>query len=289
MSKLLILKGLPASGKSTRARELVETGGNWVRVNRDLIRTILHFDKWTPRNEEATVNAELAMALEMLANKKNVVVDDTNLGQSHVDMWKNLAAKIPDAHVQIENMKTGMWACIERDEKREKKVGQHVIVRMALEYGLFKPDRPFVLCDIDGTIADISHRLHYVKDGNKDWKNFFAEIGEDSLRVETLNKLEEYYWQGFEIIFVTARPEDYRRQTEEWLKQNVYPEIEWLTVIMRRSGDSRDDAIVKREMYEKYFKDKYEIEAVFDDRPKVIRMWREQGLKVIDVGSGIEF
>ena len=59
---------------------------------------------------------------------------------------------------------------------------------------------------------------------------------------------------------------------------------------MRKDGDYRKDTIVKGEMYDQMLADGYEPTMVFDDRPSVLRMWREiDGLKVIDVGDGLEF
>ena len=58
---------------------------------------------------------------------------------------------------------------------------------------------------------------------------------------------------------------------------------------MRRGTDKRPDTEVKKQILDTYFPDKSVIHTVIDDRPSVIRMWREQGLKVIDVGEGIEF
>ena len=59
---------------------------------------------------------------------------------------------------------------------------------------------------------------------------------------------------------------------------------------MRKEKDYREDTIVKREMYDQMLKDGYKPELVFDDRPSVLRMWREiEGLKVVDVGHGVEF
>ena len=58
---------------------------------------------------------------------------------------------------------------------------------------------------------------------------------------------------------------------------------------MRKSGDKRPDTDVKKEILDKYFKDKIKIFTVIDDRPSVIRMWKENKLDVIDVGDGIDF
>lgn len=129
MPKLLMLKGLPASGKSTRAKEIVATG-NYVRVNRDLLRTMLHFEKWSGRNEGLTVDAEKAIAAAALVSGTSVVVDDCNLNHSNKDMWKELA-KGCNATFETENIPTSMAECIERDKGREKAVGSHVITNMA--------------------------------------------------------------------------------------------------------------------------------------------------------------
>lgn len=288
MPKLLMLKGLPASGKSTRAKEIVTTG-NYVRVNRDLIRTMLHFDKWSGRNEEATVNAEKAIALDALIRGLSVVVDDCNLNHGNKDMWKELA-KSANATFDVEKVDTSMEECLERDKGREKAVGRHVIVNMALQYGLYpKPALGFILCDLDGTLADITHRLHYAKGETKDWHKFFEEIPNDTLRDSTLDLILDYEKKGHEIIFVSARPDTYRWQTEAWLEKVLKGYPIHKTLIMRKASDTRDDTEVKQQMYDTYFKEKYPIEAVIDDRPKVIRMWRENGINVIDVGAGIEF
>ena len=87
------------------------------------------------------------------------------------------------------------------------------------------------------------------------------------------------------LVLVSSRPEDYRRQTTDWLAQN---EMKFDNLIMRQSGDKRPDTEVKNDIYHRYLKH-YNIVRVFDDRPSVIRMWREKGLEVQDVGDGVEF
>ena len=160
--KLIMMRGLPASGKSTKASEIVEQGG-WVRLNRDLLRTMLHNDKFTGRNEGLTVDAEKYLAHEFLKDGTNVVVDDCNLGESHRDMWSNIA-KMAEAKFEVIDMATPVSTCRFRDMERQKKVGADVITNMALRYGLHpKPAKGYILCDLDGTLADITHRLHCVK------------------------------------------------------------------------------------------------------------------------------
>lgn len=290
MSKMLIMQGLPASGKSTKAREFVAQG-NTVRINKDLLRTMLHFDKFTGINEGMTRDAARTLAKTFLADGKNVVIDDTNLNAGTLQSWVDLA-KEANAKIHHERMETSIEECLKRDAARDKSVGKHVIIQMALQHLDYLRGEKVVICDLDGTLADIKHRLHFVRDlpegQKKDWKGFFDNIAGDSVRNDVLDKLLAFEEQGNKIILVSARPDTYRKQTEAWLEKvfNGYDLAHVL--IMRNGGDRRDDTIVKAELYDKYLKN-LSITKVIDDRPAVIRMWREKGLDVDDVGIGVEF
>lgn len=290
MKKILMLRGLPASGKSTAAEKLVLESGNYVRVNKDLLRTMLHFDKWTGKNESITALAENILIRGLIKEGMNVIVDNTNLTDRHANNYKLVAEEL-GASFDILEIDTPYDECVVRDCFREKKVGRDVILRFALQTGKFpKPEKPLVICDIDGTIADITHRLQYAKGETKNWKTFFDLMHLDVVRESTLKMLYDYHAAGHKIIFVSARPENYRTQTNFWLDNNVRDRgVPYEGLIMRREHDKRDDVDVKYDIYSELFKDKYDIEVVIDDRPKVIRMWRAAGLSVIDVGPGIEF
>ena len=287
-----MLQGLPASGKSTRAEKIVAQG-NWVRLNRDLIREMLHFDKWSGINEGITVDTEKSLARYFLQHTKmSVVIDDCNLNPKNKDMWSTVA-KDCNASFEVEKIKTDCYECVMRDEQREKRVGRHTIINMALQYDIIPniKNSSLILCDLDGTLCDISHKLHYVKNlpegQKKDWKSFFANIYKDKLRKDVCEQLLNRASLGHPVVFMSARPDTYRYETFGWLSfMFPYP---YLTLIMRKGGDTRPDVEVKKDMYERYFKGKYEIDTIFDDRPIVIRMWRELGLNVTDVGNGVEF
>lgn len=285
MAKLKMMIGLPASGKSTRAAELVETGG-WKRVNRDLIRTMLHFDKFNGKNEDVTVTTEMAIARNLLGNGISVVVDDCNLNPKNREMWKSLA-KDMSVEFETEVVKTSWEICVARDEVRDKSVGKSVIKNMALQYE--SPGTPFediVICDIDGTVADTKHRIHFLQQQPKDWKGFFGALAADPVRPEIAAMVIDDYNKGRSVIYVSGRPDTYRKETEDWLAEKSLG-FSW-TLLMRRGGDSRPDTIVKQEIYNRFLKGK-SIVKVYDDRPSVIRMWRENGLEVLDVGDGVEF
>lgn len=302
------MQGLPASGKSTKAQEILKADGNAIRLNKDLLRKMLHFDRFTGKNEELTQAAEVALAdYFMTTHQKNIIVDDTNLNPNVVNKWKELA-RHDGRKFEIVKMDTPVYECIARDEKRDDEVGRFVIKNMARQYGIKYNPLPDIIVDLDGTIANIMHRVHFVKipkcgcagleieavihmddcpvkDFKKDWKGFFEAISGDTLRKDVYDMIYDYR-HAFNIVIVSARPETCKEATYKWLEEN-FP-IKFDTIIMRRAGDSREDTTVKKEMLDKYF-DKANIEMVIDDRPRVIRMWQEQGLKVVDVGKGVEF
>lgn len=278
--KLTILRGLPASGKSTYASELVAAGA--VRVNRDLLREMMNFSRF--KHEDMVVDTEKFVVRGFLGKGIDVVVDDCNLNPANIDMWREVA-RLYAAEFDVISIETPVAECIARDKGRVKEVGYQVINNMALEYGLVNIDKPVVVCDIDGTIADIEHRRHFVTGDKKDWAGFFGAMDGDTVRADVREMLEKDIMVGRQIIFVSARPEDYREITTEFLKSCGLP-TDYL--LMRRSGDKRPDTMVKEQLYNRFLKN-LNVENVYDDRPSVIRMWRQLGLSVTDVGNGIEF
>jgi predicted kinase len=295
-----MLSGLPASGKSTYAEDLVKnSGGGWVRVNKDLIRTMLHADKFTYSNEKETVFAEKELAIAMLSRGKNVIVDDTNLGERHENMWKGVVKEFNDTRNENEpvvtfskrRFKTSFEECLRRNANRGYKVPQSAIHRMATQYKMIDGHwKDVVICDIDGTVGDLSHRLHHIKHENpedNDYDAFYSyeQVINDGYRNEICQKVLEEHLDGKTIIFVSGRSDVCREATEEWLKGTGVP---YSALLMRAEGDKRPDTEVKKDFLLQTLKD-YNIVKVYDDRPSVIRMWREHGLEVIDCGDGVEF
>lgn len=287
---MIIMRGLPASGKSTRAKELQETMGNAVRINKDLLRKMLHFDRFTGRNEGLTRNASRTLAMHFLTNGTNVIIDDTNLNPGTLQSWKDLA-KYLDEKVEVLNLDTPVEECVSRDEGRTDSVGADVIRQMAMQFGLYPvPEKGFVVCDIDGTIADIEHRKSFIAGPTKDWKGFFNAMRGDTIRPTTAQMLVDWKLKGNPLIFVSARPDTYREETTNWLRKHLANQygVFWVTLIMRKEGDKRPDTEVKQDIFDRYLKN-LPIAMVIDDRPSVIRMWKANGLEVTDVGAGVEF
>lgn len=148
--------------------------------------------------------------------------------------------------------------------------------------------------DIDGVLADCSHRLHFIQKEPQDWDGFYSNMDKDKAILpnkETLrnlrNALHGYPTKG--ILFVTGRTEKYRQLTMSWLKENIWGRFGELSsdmLFMRKNNDYRPDYVIKKEIYTEQLKDKYDVIAVFEDRKQVVEMWRELGLTCYQVCEG---
>lgn len=296
MQKVLILKGLPASGKSTYARGLVkglisdENGAlkNWKRINKDDLRAMVDDGQWTRINEKLILKMRDDLITQILVAGGNVVVDDTNLHPRHELEIKKLVKDLAlgDVRVEIKNFDLSLEECIARDLKRPNSVGANVIYEMYIKY--LKKDRdakyvhnrdliPALIVDIDGTAA-----FNFSGRGFFDWDR----VHEDSPNVELARMLRQLALV-YKIIYVSGRDEQCHWLTKKWLGDNDFPIA--YSLFMRPKDDKRPDEIVKREIYDAEIKDKYDVWGVFDDRPKVVRMWKSLGLRVFDCGDGVDF
>lgn len=288
--KVLILKGLPASGKSTYAKKLVDTG-NWKRVNKDDLRALLDNSKWNKKNEQFVLEVRNTIITGALANGFNIVVDDTNLHPKHintirglVDIWNNT---YPTKKAEIEEkfFEITVQQAIERDLQRPHSVGERVIKQMYNQFlkpstELYNPpdDKPkAIICDIDGTLA-------HIEGTNKRSPYDFSRVLEDSLD-KTVADVLTRYGNDHKIILLSGRSEDCRKDTELWLQKH---NIQYDHLYMRASDDTRKDFVVKKELFDNNIQDNYQVKFVLDDRPQVIRMWQQLGLKVLNCSDDID-
>lgn len=142
-----------------------------------------------------------------------------------------------------------------------------------------------VICDIDNTIADCSHRMEYILKRPKDWDTFHSLMSKDSPRVNVGIVLTQFMNLDFEIIFVTGRFQKYREDTEEWLHEH-FPHIAPTYLFMRDDDDFRKDDVVKAEIYENQIHPHFDVHLVLEDRTHVVKMWRDKGLECWQVQNG---
>ena len=153
------------------------------------------------------------------------------------------------------------------------------------------------LFDIDGTLADLSHRLHFIRDGNKDWDAFKQFCFFDKPINHMVDLCRRLFWAGragrddygydnpeWEIVLMSGRNECQRKDTMEWLSQIAcLPEMK---LYMRADQDFRPDHIVKLELLQRVKADGFEPIMAFDDRNQVVNMWRANGIPCAQVAEG---
>jgi phosphoglycolate phosphatase-like HAD superfamily hydrolase len=137
--------------------------------------------------------------------------------------------------------------------------------------------------DLDGTICNTEHRIHYITNGHKNWDAWHANAHKDEPINEVLDILRMAAANDIKIVLCTARDEKCRAETLEWLSVHDVP---FNALYMRKLGDRRDDDIVKFELLEQIYEAGYNPIVVFEDRNRVVSMWRSAGLRCLQVAPG---
>ncbi|HET6510719.1 MAG TPA: polynucleotide kinase [Candidatus Kapabacteria bacterium] len=145
------------------------------------------------------------------------------------------------------------------------------------------PQKPYIICDLDGTLCDISHRQHHAQGKKKNWPKFFAGVKDDKLN-EVVAEILARFKDSHDIVFFSGRPEKCRVDTLKWMIREA--DIHDPEIHMRADGDFRNDAIVKAEMYEAVEPKRGKPFFILDDRDRVVKMWRERGLTCLQVAEG---
>jgi hypothetical protein len=145
----------------------------------------------------------------------------------------------------------------------------------------WNPDFPYcIIVDIDGTVAHGTGRDMY--DMSLVHTDVHDEIVVDLIHKYATGSFLDDIPDNY-IIVVSARDSVSRPLTEEWFREHNIPYHE---MYLRKNGDKRDDTIVKKEIYEEYIKGRFNVRFVLEDRNKVVKMWRSEGLKVLQVEEG---
>jgi len=144
-----------------------------------------------------------------------------------------------------------------------------------------------VVFDIDGTLANIQHRLNHIQSTPKNWPAFDAGIPNDTVIKYVAEVFHSLSAAGSIIVLVSGRNERTREATVSWLTdKNLHT---WDKLYMRSADDFRSDDIVKREILDEIVREYgRKPDMVFEDRPRVIRMWRDEGIFVFNVYQGEE-
>ncbi len=142
-----------------------------------------------------------------------------------------------------------------------------------------------IIFDIDGTLTNNTHRLHYITGGEKkkNWEGFRSAMEEDEPNGPVVTLLRAMKTLGYRIILSTGRFEESRTRTEKWLRKHL---IFYHDLFMRADGDFRPDFEVKEDMLRELQIGRDNILFVVDDRASVVEMWRRNGLTVLQCAKG---
>lgn len=140
-----------------------------------------------------------------------------------------------------------------------------------------------IVFDIDGTLANSEHRMHWVSSKPKNWAACDAAIPQDEPHDDIVWLLHHLDNNDNRIIICTGRSESTREVTEAWLKEHIYC---YDSLYMRKHGDYRKDSIVKVEMLKQIISDWGKPFLWFDDRQQVVDALREEGIRVLQVAPG---
>ena len=285
MPKLIITCGVSGSGKSTYASELVKQ--NWIEINRDWWRFKLFTDgvqDWSKykftKERETAVTEQCFIAFHMAVHLNlNVVVSNTNLNKKDHTYWRTKAEEA-GYEFEVVYFPVTLAEALKRGKKRGAlSVGQDVLfdqwqkwltITNAPKYAPneFKPKA--IILDIDGTIALTNGRSHF---------DYTDEVLTDTPRMDVIELVDTYAnTLGAEIICVSGREDSCRYATQQWLDTHC---VENTELCMRKTGDSRCDTIVKEEIFWSDLEPCFNIVAAFDDRPRIIRKWKDIGIPLV--------
>lgn len=287
MPECIILVGPPGSGKSTSAKEFEKLG--YVRISQD----------------DQGKQGHQSLFRDTIYSGQNVIVDRMGFNkQQRHDYLTEAKAKGYKTTIIVfhESYETCLNRCLSRVD--HPTIKNETNARSALQTFFTKYERPtpdeadeinffypenkkelVVVFDIDGTVANVEHREHYVQfpEGQKkDWNKFFSEMDKDTPNYPVCANLL-LLSKRYKIVYCSGRPDNYREQTKDWLNRFQLPGGD---LYMRNRVDSRQDSIIKEILLDFEILPRYDILMWFDDRQQVVDKIRSRGVTVFQVAPG---
>lgn len=287
---ITLLVGPPGSGKSSLAKSLIYDDGD-------------HGLATVYINQDSQGRDHLKLFHEALNAGKNILIDRMNFNKCQRDRYlipakeKGYTTRIRVLH---ESYKTCLDRCLAR--KDHETIKDVESARAALSTFFTKYERvqdteadavtriwpeghkPLAaIIDLDGTMCNVDHRLHFVRrEGKKDWKGFFDNISGDTVNAWCAD-IAATLSETRKIVYCSGRPDNYREQTQNWLNENG---LNLGPLYMRPRNDSRQDNIVKEIILDFELLTRYTPYLMIDDRKQVVDMWRSRGYICLQCAPG---
>lgn len=297
MAEVCLTVGIPASGKSTWARQQIAAGGYDAIVCRDDIRLMQGLKHG--EDENLVTMVERALIEGLILEDKRIIVADTNINMKFRNQLINFCHE-HGADVTIKVFDVGLDQAIMWDAARgAATVGAPVIARMysdlqgqdvkdellpvqtweQYEHDWAHPTKKdAVAFDIDGTLARHVNRSPYDE----------SKVGDDEA-IEDVVSMVTALCQFYFPIFVSGRKDTSRKDTADWIERHtgisLLPFEDEAELHMRKAGDTRPDWVIKNEIYDELIP-RFNIIMVFDDRDQVVRHLRRRGITVAQVAPG---
>lgn len=302
---ITLLVGPPGAGKSTIANNMLNDGDNGaatVRISQDEQGKVGHFENFQ-------------MAIQM---QKDIIIDRMGFDKNQRNRYLEPARKAGYA-TRIIVVHCPLDTCLERCNKRENhptiqdsKSASQAVNFFFSHYervedneadevrrlGWVENDAPnVVVCDLDGTLCNVEHRRHFVRDipegQKKNWAAFFAGIKDDTVNNACEALLRAMAWSNYQIVYCSGRGDNERKATIEWLGRHDLAcfdsEQEFLGIAplyMRNRQDQRRDDIVKEIILDFEILTRYKPVFMIDDRDQVVAMWRRRGYTCLQIDYG---
>jgi len=308
MPTLYMMRGLPASGKSTKRKEMLADSALQpiFAINKDEIRLAMGIAPGNFDNEKAVLETETELIIGVLNAQANLIIDNTHNSPKYATRYEKLAAKHGYEFKLIDLSDVPLEECIRRDALRTglEHVGEAIIRRMHNDFynPTKKVQKPHVngrkdeaakpvplvqdptlpialIVDLDGTLFEKTDRGWY------EYSKAFSD------RVVT--PVHAAIWALVEtgavehLIFLTGREESGREAAMKCLDLKAKFPVDGVTnlLLMKATGDHRPDTVAKLELFDANVRNKYCVLAVFEDRTRVVKMWRDLGLTVFQVAQ----
>lgn len=288
MNKIVILVGPPGSGKSTLAKKAEQDGFVYV-------------------NQDSQGADHMAVYDQALREEKNIIVDRMNFNREQRSRYLKPAQRA-GYRTEIIVLHQPYSVCLDRIRARQnhETIKDEKAARGALNTFFTKYERPSedeaetitciwpegvkpqaIICDLDGTLCNIDHRLHFVKKPKgekKDWPSFFYNIHDDQLNPWCADIVEKFS-TTVQVVYCSGRPDNYRESTQKWLERHSV-DFHKDHLYMRPRSDSREDSIVKEIILDFEILTRFTPYFAIDDRSRVVDMWRRRDIVTLACASG---